>query len=172
MFFLLLMAFIALGSYALLAVRRSWAAWRDAMRHGMGGAFLFTGIDHFVSLETRYLPMIPGYLADWDVELVLISGVLEITGAIGLLMPLAIWRLVKLPNLRPVAGIGLSMLLSAMVIANGHVAEAGTSVDGLALGGGYEAIRPLLQPFIVLWALVASEAVYPPGRGETSAARY
>lgn len=142
------------------------------MRHGMGGAFLFTGIDHFVSLETRYLPMIPPYLAGWDVELVLLSGAFEIAGAIGLLMPLKAWHLLKLPNLRPVAGIGLTMLLSAMVIANGHVAEAGASVDGLTLGGGYEAIRPLLQPFIVLWALVASEAVYPSHRGEADVAQY
>lgn len=164
MFFLLLMAFIALGSYIVLALRGNRSAWKDAMRHGMGGAFMFTGIDHFVSLETRYLPMIPPYLAGWDVELVLLSGALEIAGAIGLLMPLKAWRLLGLPNLRPVAGIGLTMLLSAMVIANGHIAEAGASVDGLTPGGGYEAIRPLLQPFIVLWALVASEAVYPRDR--------
>lgn len=142
------------------------------MRHGMGGAFLFTGVDHFLSLETRYLPMIPPYLSQWSVELVLLSGALEIAGAIGLLMPLKGWRLLKLPNLRPVAGIGLTMLLSAMVIANGHVADAGASVDGLTLGGGYEAIRPLLQPLIVLWALMASEAVYPPDRGEVGAAQY
>jgi uncharacterized membrane protein len=169
MFFILLMAFIALISWLPRLIAGRPVAWRDPLRHGMGGAFLFTGIDHFMSLEARYLPMIPPYLSAWDVQLVMLSGLLEIAGAVGLLMPRAGWRRLHLPDLRPAAGIGLAMLLSVMVIANAHVAEAQSSVAGLSMGGGYEALRPLLQPFILLWALVCSEAVYPPAREQRAA---
>ncbi len=162
MFFILLMVAISAIAYVPQLLLGHRTNWRSALRHGMGGAFLFTGVDHFVGLETRYLPMMPPYLAEWGTELVLVSGTLELAGAIGLLMPLAGWRFLRLPNLRPVAGVGLAMLLSVMVIANGHVAEVGAEVNGLSFGSGYSAIRPLLQPFIVLWALLCSEAVFAP----------
>jgi uncharacterized membrane protein len=164
MSFLVLMAALSVVAYGPQVLWGDRGDWRMALRHGMGGAFLFTGVDHFVSLETRYLPMIPPYLANWGVELVMISGVLELAGAAGLLMPLAGWHRLKLPNLRPLAGLGLAMLLSVMVIANAHVAQAGAQVDGLPFGKDYAALRPLLQPFILLWALICSEAVFPRNR--------
>jgi uncharacterized membrane protein len=164
MFFVFLMMIVSAFAYLPQTIWGDKGDWRTAMRHGMGGAFVFTGIDHFVSLESRYLPMMPPYLAQWGVELVIVSGVLELAGAVGLLVPLAGWRLLKLPNLRPVAGLGLTMLLSVMVVANGHVAEIGAQVDGLSFGQNYSAVRPLLQPFIVLWALICSEAVFAPDR--------
>lgn len=164
MFFLALMVALSLLSFLPQVFWGLRHDWRMPLRHGMAGAFLFTGIDHFVSLETRYLPMVPPYLADLARELVLVSGLAEIAGALGLLVPLHLWRRIGLPNLRPVAGLGLALLLSVMVLANAHVAEAGLQVSGLPAGQGYAAIRPLLQPLIILWALVCSEAVFPPGR--------
>ena len=103
--------------------------------------------------------MVPDYLEPYDFGLVYISGGLELAGAIGLLMPLAGWKALKLPNLRPVAGVGLTLLLSVMVIANAHVAETQGQVAGMAFGEAYFALRPLFQPLIILWALIASEAV-------------
>ena len=67
------------------------------------------------------------------------------------------------------------MLLSVMVvanvyIANAHVAEAGTIVAGLPTDPLYLATRPFFQPFILLWALVASEAIMPRTRASRAAA--
>jgi uncharacterized membrane protein len=164
MAFLFMMAAASLIVFGILRVLGAPADWRTTLRVGMGLAFTFTGFDHFISLHSRYLPMIPPYLSGWGTELVLLSGALEIAGAVGLLMPRAAWGRLGLPNLRPFAGLGLAMLLSVMVVANAHVAQMGANVEGLAFGANYAAFRPFVQPFILLWALLASEAVFPPDR--------
>jgi uncharacterized membrane protein len=161
---LALMAVIGLAAYVPQFLWGPRGDWRMAMRHGMAGAFLYTGADHFLSLNERYVPMIPPYLKAVDVELVLASGALELAGAIGLLLPQAAWRRLGLPSLRAVAGVGLAMLLSVMVVANSHVAEVGGSVPGLPGSPLYYATRPFFQPLILLWALVCSEAVWAPRR--------
>ncbi|MEQ9639476.1 MAG: DoxX family protein [Alphaproteobacteria bacterium] len=168
MLMIALMAAIGLVAYLPQFVWGPRRDWRMPMRHGMAAVFLYTGSDHFLSLHERYVPMIPPYLADWAVELVLISGALELAGALGLLLPLVVWRRLGWPNLRPVAGVGLAMLLSVMVIANSHVAAAGGSIPGLPDSTLYYATRPLFQPFIVLWALVCSGAVMPPRAADAS----
>ncbi|USA39868.1 DoxX family protein [Pelagerythrobacter marinus] len=164
MFFLALMATLSGVALVWSVVRAAPLCWRSVMRYGMAGAFLFTGFDHFLSLETRYLPMIPPYLGPFGRELVIASGVAELAGAIGLLLPRAAWSRLRLPDMRPVAGVGLALLLSVTVLANAHVAEAGLEVQGLSAGQTYAAIRPLLQPIFILWALVCSEAIFPPRR--------
>lgn len=162
---LALMAAIGLVAYVPQYVWGPRRDWRMPMRHGMAAVFLYTGVDHFLSLESRYLPMIPPYLADVDVELVLVSGALELAGAVGLLLPLAAWRRLGLPSLRAAAGVGLAMLLSVMVVANGHVATVGGTVPGLPDSPLYYATRPFFQPLILLWTLVCSGAVWPPRPG-------
>lgn len=161
MFFLGLMATLSALAWLAQLPRSRRSNWRTPLRHGMAAAFMITGIDHFISLESRYLPMIPPYLEAMGRELVIASGIAEIAGGIGLLIPLGVWARFGLPNLRPVAGLGLALLLSVMVLANAHVAEAGLQVEGLAAGREYASFRPLLQPLMILWALVCSEAVFP-----------
>ncbi len=163
MSFLLMMAAFAALAYLPQAlfgqtqqVRRDW---RMALRHGAGAAFVFTGVDHFVALDTRYLPMIPPYLATNGALLVQVSGALELLGGVALLLPLRAWQALRLPDLRPLAGLGLAMLLSVMVIANGHVAATGSTVERLPFGTGYYVWRPFLQPLILAWVLLASGAL-------------
>ena len=171
MLMIALMAGIGLAAYVPQFAWGPRRDWRMPMRHGMGLAFLYLGADHFLSLHERYVPMIPPYLAPYGEELVMLSGALEIAGAIGLLLPRALWARLGLPYLRPVAGVGLAMLLSVMVVANGHVAATGGQVDGLPGSPLYYATRPFFQPFILLWALICSEAVMPPrDRPRTAAA--
>ncbi len=135
---------------------------RMALRHGMAGGFIYTGIDHFVTVE-RYRSMLPEMLHAYSLELVYVSGVAELAGALGLVIPLAVYRRLGLPSLRAWAGIGLALLLSVIVIANINVAIQGTQVQGLAFGAWYNWIRPFLQPILIAWALYASGAV---GSGE------
>jgi uncharacterized membrane protein len=123
-----------------------------ALRHGMAGGFIFTGLDHFLTPE-RYVPLIPAFLSAYAPELNYISGIAELAGAIGLVVPLVVYRRLGLPNLRRWAGIGLALFLAAIVIGNINVALQGTQVQGLPLGRWYYWLRPFLQPVFIIWAL-------------------
>jgi uncharacterized membrane protein len=160
MSFLLLMIALSVLAYVpqfLFGERRDY---RMAMRHGMAGGFMVTGIDHFVSSHIRYVPMLPDFLADYAVELVYLTGAMEMAGAIGLVIPLAVYRRLGLPNLRRWAGVGLAVMLAFLVMANIHVAVEGSQVQGLEFGPWYYFLRPLLQPIFMLWALFASGAIW------------
>lgn len=126
---------------------------RGAMRWGMGMGFMFTGVDHFISGATRYAPMMPSALAEHALAWVYITGVAELAGGIGLLVPLATYRRLGLPNLQRQAGLWLSILLVCVVVANINVAIQGQSVQGLEFGAWYFWIRPLFQPVFIAWAL-------------------
>ena len=126
---------------------------RMAMRHGMAIGLLFTGIDHFINASTRYVPMIPDFLAPLALPLVHLSGLAELAGALGLLVPAAVMRRLYLPNLQRTAGIALALLFALLVIANINVAIKGIQVEGLPFGVTYYLLRPFLQPLFIAWAL-------------------
>lgn len=134
--------------------------YRMALRHGMAGGFTFTSIDHFVSTHSRYVPMLPDFLADYALELVYFTGVAELAGAIGLVLPLKVYQRLGLPNLRKWAGIGLAVMLAFLVIANINVALTGGSVQGLEFGAWYYWLRPFLQPVFILWVLFVSGVIW------------
>lgn len=163
MSFLLLMASVAAVTWVLRAVLGRGIGrgsdLRTAMRIGAAGAFLFTGVDHFVSGETRYLGMMPAFFGDLRMPLIWFTGVAELAGAVGLLVPLRVFRVLKLPNLRRWAGIGLAILLAFLVIANVHVAIEGGGVEGFAFGAWYFWVRPFFQPLIALWVLYGAEVI-------------
>lgn len=134
--------------------------YRMALRHGMAGGFTFTGIDHFVNAQTRYVPMMPDFLAGHALQLVYFTGVAELAGAIGLVIPLAAYKRLGLPNLRKWAGIGLAIMLALLAVANINVVVKGSSVEGLEFGAWYYWVRPLFQPIFILWALYVSGVVW------------
>lgn len=160
MSFLFLISILTAVAYAIQRMIPGRTGLQAPMRIGMACGFFYTGIDHFLSASTRYVPMIPDALANHAYELVWITGVLELLGAIGLLIPLSIYRRLSLPNLRYWAGAGLALLLCIMVAANINVAVKGTQVAGLDFGPWYYWTRPLFQPIFVVWALYAGN-VWP-----------
>lgn len=133
---------------------------RGSMRWGMGLGFIFTGVDHFVSAASRYAPMIPDALAEHALAWVYLTGVAELAGGLGLLLPVALYHRLGLPNLQRPAGIGLAVMLVCVVAANINVALKGQSVQGLDFGAWYYWIRPLFQPVFIAWALY-SAGVWP-----------
>ena len=80
--------------------------YRMALPHGMAAGFIFTGLDHFLTPE-RYVPLMPAFLSGYALELNHISGIAELAGAIGLVVPVAVYRRLGLPNLRRWAGIAV-----------------------------------------------------------------
>lgn len=132
---------------------------RMALRHGMVGGFTFTGLDHFLN-TSRYVTMLPDFLADHAMELVYFTGVAEIAGAVGLAVPLTVYERLKLPNLRRWAGVGLAVMLGFVVLANINVAVKGGFVQGLDFGHWYYWIRPLFQPIFIIWALYVGGVIW------------
>ena len=73
--------------------------------------FTFAGVGHFTNADF-FIAIVPPYLQSVDRELVYISGVFEILGGIGVLVPMT----------RKFSGYGLLALLVAVYPANIHMA--------------------------------------------------
>jgi uncharacterized membrane protein len=100
--------------------------------------FLFTGFSHFTSLKRDFAAMISEPLPD-DLWVIYLSGVFEIAGAIGVLVP----------RTRRIAGICLVLLLVAMFPANVDAA-----LNGITLGGNEPASLWLRTPMQVLYIVL------------------
>lgn len=108
--------------------------WRALSRWVLAAFFVAAGANHFRAPDF-YVVMIPAWLAH-PAGLVACSGVAEIAGGIGVLVP----------SLRRAAGWGLVALLVAVFPANVHMALAHLSPPGLAI------------PSWVLWARLPFQA--------------
>jgi uncharacterized membrane protein len=95
-------------------------SWSGALRIGSAAMFVVTAVSHFHP-RTRpdVVRMVPASLPA-PALLVTATGVFELFGAIGLLLPQAL----------PVAAYGLMALLVAMFPANVHAAREGLMVAG------------------------------------------
>ena len=116
---------------------------RIVLRWVLAAAFLFAGIAHLRSPET-FLAITPAWVPA-PATVILLTGIAEIAGAIGLLVP----------RLRRAAGIGLALYTACVYPANINHALANIAVGGSALGWGYHAPRLAFQPVIIWWALFA-----------------
>ena len=95
-------------------------SWTGALRIALAAMFVFTAVSHFHP-RTRpdLIRMVPPSLPA-PTLLVTVTGVLELIGAISLLLPQAVVA----------ATYGLIALLAAMLPANVHAARAGVIVAG------------------------------------------
>src|SRR3712207_153108 len=108
--FVLAVSFVLLRGLGLIGVKRL-SSWRDAGRGALVIMFLFTGFSHFSSLKHAFAAMIPAPLPD-GLWVIYLTGVFEIAGAIGLLIP----------RTRRLAGICLVLLLVGLFSANVNAA--------------------------------------------------
>ncbi|PZQ23702.1 MAG: hypothetical protein DI569_04370 [Sphingopyxis macrogoltabida] len=109
-------------------------------------AYAYAGYRHlatpapFLAITPPWVPQ-PGFV-------VAATGVAEIAGAIGLMIPAT----------RKAAGWGLALYALCVWPANFHHALANVAIGGQTLGWGYHGPRLALQPVIIWWALWASGA--------------
>ena len=120
----LLSSFVLLRVVGYLGVGRL-GSWRHAGLGALAIMFLVTSTAHFNAMKHDLAAMMPEPLPD-GLWIIYLTGVFEITGAVGLLVP----------RTRRLAGIGLVLLLIAMFPANVNAA-----LNGIPLGG--EAPTPL-----------------------------
>ncbi|MGH3086037.1 MAG: DoxX family protein [Rubrobacteraceae bacterium] len=116
----LLVSFVLLRGVGWLGVERL-ASWRNAGLGALAIMFLFTSTAHFSGMKYDLAAMMPEPLPDglWVIHL---TGVFEISGAIGLLIP----------RTRRLAGICLALLLLAMFPANVYAALGEIPLGGYA----------------------------------------
>ena len=117
---ILAIASVLLRGVGRLGVRRL-SSWRDAGRAGLAIMFVFTATAHFTDVKHDLLAMVPDSLPR-SLWLIYLTGVLEIAGAIGLLVP----------RFQRIAAICLVILLIAMFPANVNAALNGIPLRGEA----------------------------------------
>jgi uncharacterized membrane protein len=130
----LLVSLLALRAAGRFGVGRL-VTWRAAGRGALAIMFLFTGSSHFTGMKHDFAAMIPEPLPD-GLWVIYLTGVFEIAGAIGLLVPRA----------RRISGLCLVLLLVAMFPANVNAA-----LNGITLGGNEPASLWLRTPMQALY---------------------
>jgi len=116
----MVVAWVGLRAMGAAGVLSSTDSWTGALRFALAIMFLFTALSHFHPRTRRELiQMVPPRLPAASF-LVAATGVLEIAGAIGLLIP----RLVT------VAACALIVLLVALFPANVSAAQRGVMIAG------------------------------------------
>lgn len=113
---------------------------RRISRGVLAAGFVFAGVMHF-AITARYMRIMPPWIP-LHRELVLLSGVCEIAGGIGLLVP---WT-------RRAAGIGLALLLVAVFPANVQMLLNARAAHASTLAQGLLWARLPLQLAIIAWA--------------------
>lgn len=116
-------------------------------------AYFGVGVVHLLRPE-GFLPIMPSWVP-FPREVVLLTGVAEIAGALGLMVP----------KLRRAAGWGLAAYAVGVFPANIKHAMEGVALGGEVLGWGYHGPRLLAQPIICWWALWAGGIVDWPFKG-------
>lgn len=101
--------------------------------------FLFTGAGHFAQTQ-QMAGMLPTWLPG-RIGIIYATGLLEIAGAIGLLMP----------RLSRAAGVCLIAFLVLIFPANIHAALNRVEMGGHALGPVYLLVRGPLQLILIWW---------------------
>jgi uncharacterized membrane protein len=97
----------------------AFATWVDSARVALAMMFLFTAAAHFNKMKEDLIRMIPPSFPN-PREIVFATGVLEILGAIGLLVPPA----------RRLAALGLALMLLVLFPANVSAARRSLTLRG------------------------------------------
>ncbi len=116
---------------------------RAGARKALAVLFIQAGVAHFVVPDT-YKRIVPPSLGD-PAMLVRVSGVAEIAGGVGVLVP----------RTRRLAGFGLIALLAAVFPANVYMAQNPAKFAKIPAWALYA--RLPLQPLMMLWAWRATK---------------
>jgi uncharacterized membrane protein len=107
--------FRALGALGVSTFR----SWSRSLRWALAAMFLLTASAHFGGRRPDLVRMVPPLFPAPEI-LVTVTGIAEIAGAVGLLVP----------RVAPWAAAGLGLLLVAVFPANVHAAREGLSIGG------------------------------------------
>jgi uncharacterized membrane protein len=116
---------------------------KRALTLALAAFYFAAGLAHLAAPDA-FLAIMPRF-APYPREVVLLTGICEMAGAAGLLVP----------KLRSAAGLMLALYALCVWPANFVHATGGVEFAGTRLGGLYHAPRLALQPALMAWALWA-----------------
>lgn len=123
-------------------------------RVGLTLFFLFTAAGHFVRTE-EMSAMVPPFVP-YPVELIYLTGVLEVLGALG------VW----IPPLMKLTGLCLMLMLLCLLPANIYSAVQRVNFGGHGAGPAYLLVRAPFQLFVLWWTYFATEQNWFRGKRE------
>ena len=126
---------------------------RTALRLLLVAVYLIAGFFHLYATE-GFVAIVPGWVP-WPHAVVILTGVCELFGAAGLL----------LPRSRRLAAIMLALYAIGVFPANIKHALEHVALNGHVFGWGYHLPRLLFQPVLVWWPLFCAGVVDWPARG-------
>lgn len=116
------------------------ANWAAATRVGLAVMFCFTAAAHFNSMRPDLVRMVPPAVPNPGL-MITFTGICEILGAVGLLVP----------RTRRVAAIALVLFLIAVLPANIHAARSGVTIGGAAVTPLVPRIALQLLFIVLVW---------------------
>jgi uncharacterized membrane protein len=116
--------------------------------------YFAAGVAHLRS-PTGFIQITPGWVP-YPAEVILLTGLSEIAGGIGLMIP----------RLRYAAGVGLALYAVCVFPANINHAVNDIALDGTDLSWWYHGPRLAFQPVFVWWALWAGGVINWPFRAK------
>ena len=110
-----LLLYRAVGALGVAAL----ATWAGATRYALATMLLFTASAHFTKMKNDLVRMVPDWIPR-PMALIYFTGVCEIAGAMGLLVP----------NVRQAAGLALIVFFIVVFPANVKAARTGVGLGG------------------------------------------
>ena len=114
-------------------------------RVGLSLFFIFTSIGHFIRTEGM-ASMLPPFVP-YRIELIYLTGVLELLGAIG------VW----IPRLTRLTGFLLILMLIGLLPANVYSAINRVDFGGHGAGPVYLLVRVPFQLFVIWWTYFSTD---------------
>jgi len=147
---LLFLLLLLVAPYLLLTLAGRWTARLRAApatraRAGLTLFFVFTSIGHFIR-STEMSAMLPPAIP-YRVELIYLTGVLELLGAVG------VW----IPRLMRLTGLCLILMLIGILPANIYSAIHRVEFGGHGAGPAYLLVRVPFQLFVIWWTYFGTE---------------
>lgn len=137
--FILIFIFTGILYLAALLKINPLKDFKNNARIATGLTFIFTGVSHFLMPDT-FMKLMPPFIP-FPLAMVYISGVFEILGGIGLIVP----------KTKLAASYGLILLLLAVYPANIYVAVENIQLGGFMSNSIYQWFRVFLQIPLIFW---------------------
>lgn len=114
----------------------------------LGIALIFTGVSHMTTRRLEFQAQVPTQLKSWANEVVLASGVVEISLGIALLV---LWKYR--------VWVGWATAAFFVAIFWGNISQFVNGTDAFGMNSGTARfVRLLFQPLLVMWALLSTGA--------------
>lgn len=118
----------------------SLRSWQAAARVGVAVMLCFTAAAHFNDMRGDLVRMVPPAVPHPEL-MVTLTGICEVLGAVGLLIP----------RTRRAAAIALILFLLAVLPANVHAARSGLTIGGMAATALWPRIALQILFIAVVW---------------------